>query len=114
LKLIYQKKGKKMEAWKLFIDDERFPAEDGFVIARSVAEAQALILKNGCPTYIAFDNDLGEGQPEGYDLAKWLVEMDMDGKVEIPNDFSFYVHSQNSRAMENIPAYLNGYLKFRG
>lgn len=99
--------------WKLFLDDERFPVEEGFVIARSVADAQALILERGCPDYIAFDNDLGENQPEGYDLAKWIVEQDMDGIIEIPEGFDFYVHSQNSQAQVNIPGYLRNYLNFK-
>ena len=103
-------------SWNLFLDDERFPAlhETGkFVVARSVNHAIDLIVAMGCPSYISFDNDLGEGQLEGYDLAKMMVEMDMDGVIHIPNDFDWYVHSQNCKAIENINAYLRGYLDRR-
>jgi hypothetical protein len=106
--------------WRLFLDDERFPVEDdgtplgnNFIIARTVEEAQNLIMLYGMPNYISFDNDLGENQPEGYSLVKWIVEMDMDGIINIKEDFSFYVHSQNSQAQVNIPAYLNNYLKIK-
>lgn len=100
---------------RIFLDDERFPPNDGkeWVIARTVEEAISFILKTTNLEYISFDNDLGENQPEGYSLVKWIVEMDMDGIINIKEDFSFYVHSQNSQAQVNIPAYLNNYLKIK-
>ena len=47
---------------------------------------------------ICFDNDLGEGK-EGYDCAKYLVNICLDNKIDLP---SFRVHSQNPVAKENI------------
>ena len=72
----------------------------------------------GIPSYISFDHDLGVDengnvQASGYEIAKWLVEMDMTGKYTMPDDFEFNVHSANPIGKENIEAYLNNYLEFR-
>lgn len=109
--------------YKMFLDDERsvyaiYPNAkfDEFVIARSFDEAKFFIHKLGIPYFISFDNDLGEGQKEGYDFAKELVEIDMESDWEgngFPSNFSFHVHSANCKAWENISSYLNNYLKFK-
>lgn len=68
---------------------------------------------NGCPNFISFDNDL-KRDLEGKDLAKWLVnkDLDEDGKF-IPDDFEFFVHSQNIEAKKSIYSLLNEYLSFK-
>lgn len=103
---------------KLYLDDIRSPCYDGFVVVRSVKEAINFVLENGMPDFISFDHDLGcsyDGQiyPSGYDFAKWLVEADISGAVDISDDFSFAVHSQNPVGAKNIEALLSGYLLFR-
>lgn len=65
---------------------------------------------NGCPNFISFDNDL-KRELEGKDLAKWIVEKDMDNPGFIPNDFQFFVHSQNVAAKKDIYSYLGQYLE---
>jgi len=55
----------------------------------------------------------GNVRASGYDIAKWLVEMDIAGKYLIPEDFEFNVHSANPIGKENIETYLNNYLEFR-
>jgi hypothetical protein len=101
-------------SWHLYLDDERFPkTERSWVIARSAEEAKALILRDGCPAFISFDHDLGEGQGTGHELAHWLVEQDLDGAIQIPPDFAFNVHSANPVGAANIAALLNSYLKSR-
>lgn len=98
----------------LFIDDERDPPRDNndWIIARSMQQTIDAIIKNNnvVYSYISFDHDLGDNEPTGYDIAKWIVEMDMDGMIFIPQDFSFYVHSQNVCGAKNIKCYLNNYL----
>lgn len=79
----------------------------------NVPEVQSYISLNGCPNFISFDNDLGENQLEGIDLAKWLVEKDMDNNNFIPDDFQFFVHSQNIEAKKRIYNYLNQYLEVK-
>lgn len=105
-------------AWKLYLDDIRTPKDPTFVISRTVKDAQNLILTYGVPMFISFDHDLGMDDgwkvlPSGYDFAKWLVEMDMDGIINIPNEFTFAVHSANPVGAENIQTLLDGYLKHK-
>jgi hypothetical protein len=104
--------------WKLYLDDIRTPKDPTYVIARTVDDAQYLVLSCGVPSFISFDHDLGVDDmdnllPTGYDLAKWLVEMDMDGSLQIPENFAFSVHSQNPVGAENIRCYLSNYLQLK-
>ncbi|MDD3595888.1 cyclic-phosphate processing receiver domain-containing protein [Sulfuricurvum sp.] len=101
--------------WKLYLDDIRTPKDSTFVISRTVKDAQNLVLTCGVPMYISFDHDLGMDDerkvlPSGYDFTKWLVDMDMDGIICIPKDFTFTVHSANPIGAENIRVYLDNYL----
>jgi hypothetical protein len=102
--------------WKLYLDDVR-KRPKGFVLARSFQEAVELIEKMGCPSFISFDHDLGlfpDGtEKNGHDLAKWMVESDLDNKIKIPDDFKFNVHSSNPEGRKNIQGLLDNYLKFR-
>ena len=102
--------------YSLFIDDERFPPEQtqkgDWVIARTQDEVKKIISERGFPDFISFDHDLGDEQPTGYDIAKYLVELDMDNAV-IPDNFSFYVHSQNPIGAKNIQSYLDSYLRIK-
>ncbi len=100
--------------WKMFIDDERMPSKSDFIIVRSVNEAQEKISQLGVPNFISFDHDLGDNVPTGADLAKWLVEKDLDHNGDfLPKDFSFYVHSQNPIGKGNIEGLLNQYLEVK-
>lgn len=78
----------------------------------SVEDAQEHINKNGCPSFISFDNDL-QREIEGVHLAQWLVEKDLDNPGFIPDDFEYFVHSQNPIAKKRIYSYLNQYLESR-
>lgn len=107
-----------MSRYSLFIDDERFPPKnDGhnWIIARDYEDVMMMLRIHGMPGFISFDHDLGDGIPTGYDIAKTLVELDMDGDLDFrwPDDFSFYVHSRNPVGKANIEHYLNNYLRIR-
>lgn len=78
----------------------------------TVEGAQDYIMSKGCPDFISFDNDLMR-ELEGKDLAIWLVEKDLDNPGFIPQDFGFFVHSQNPIAKEKINSYLGQYLQVR-
>lgn len=97
---------------KLFIDDERYPSGDldDWCIVRNYEEAVEYLRENGCPKFISFDHDLGIGK-NGHDVAKWIVEADLDSSGFIPVDFEFYVHSQNPIGGSNINGYLTSYFK---
>lgn len=102
--------------WSLYLDDERHPTTSRFwLIVRTAQEARELVQKMGCPHYISFDHDLGslDENETGYGFAKWMVEADLDGRVKIPGDFQFNVHSANIAGRRNIEGLLKGYLQYR-
>lgn len=101
--------------WSLYLDDLRLPHTDRqFMIARSYAEALELVIKFGCPTYVSFDHDLGDNVPSGFDFAKWLVEKDLNGEIDMdPLRFEYNVHSANPVGAENIRSLLAGFLEFK-
>ena len=107
--------------YRLFIDDERFPPNDGekWCVARNLAEVVSVLSEFGAPNFISFDHDLGISEPTGYEIAKKFVAgelNEMDGTAfenGLPIDFSFYVHSQNPIGAKNIQCLLDNYLNFR-
>lgn len=78
----------------------------------TVEDSQKFILKYGVPSFISFDNDLMT-KLEGIDLAKWLVEEDLNKNIDIPAHFEFFVHSQNNQAKPRIYSLLNSYLEHK-
>jgi hypothetical protein len=62
------------------------------------------------PTSISFDHDLG-AEMTGLDLAKWLVEEVLDGRLQFPPSFSINVHSANPAGRENIEYLMNNILR---
>lgn len=99
--------------WSLFLDDERFPPRslvDDWHIARTATEARFLIHRNGMPHRMSLDHDLGHNEETGYDFIKWLVNQDMDNKLNIHETTHFYVHSQNPVGKKNIEMYYQNYM----
>lgn len=112
--------------YALFIDDERFPPRDGrcdWVIARNLEEVRDILDARGSPEFISFDHDLGAGIPTGFDIAKALVEADMDARAgstpspqargfrfTFPDGFTYTLHSQNPVGAGNITGLLDPYL----
>ncbi len=78
----------------------------------TVEDAISWIEKNKCPDFISFDNDL-QKKLEGKDLAKWLVEKDLDEPGFIPSHFEYFVHSQNVSAKKDIVSLLDQYLDYK-
>jgi hypothetical protein len=97
---------------KLFLDDERMPANNGpdWIIERSSASAIQGCKLLGCPKFISFDHDLG-GDDTAMAFVHWLINYDLDHPGFIPGDFSFDVHSQNPIGKANIEGLLNSYLR---
>lgn len=99
----------------LFLDDERFPPRwvgmhREWVIVRNFDEAISHMRTHGCPSFMSFDHDLGDGF-SGHKVAWWMIERDMDIPGWIPKDFSFSVHSQNPVGARNIRETISGYLE---
>jgi hypothetical protein len=56
----------------VFLDDLR-KCPEGFTLARDYSEC--ILLLSECEVNIlSLDHDLGEGEPNGYDVAKWIVK----------------------------------------
>lgn len=101
----------------VFIDDERHPPEswkESYVVIRNMKDFKQYVEKFGCPTFISFDHDLGDNEPTGHDIVKFMVEKDlnMNGKF-IPVGFKWRVHSQNPVGAWNISHLLNNYIMSR-
>ncbi len=114
--------------YKLYLDDERFPKTEGWIIVRSFNEFKKTILERGLPNKISFDHDLGRGgfiwrilrffkriwnrnlskfPPTGYDCVKWMVDEMYDLRpIEIN------VHSANGIGKENIEGLVKSWNKF--
>lgn len=110
--------------WNLFIDDERMPTDvtwgnEAFystypwTIARNKQQVMELIAMYGFPDFVSFDHDLGTDEPTGKDIANWMIGVDLDGIYRIPDNFQFYVHSQNPIGKRNIENLLTPYLEYR-
>lgn len=96
--------------YRLFLDDERFPPDDGaWLIARTVDEARAIVEANGIPAFISFDHDLGPG-PNAMQFAHWLADHVLDHSLSL-DGFDFYVHSQNPVGRDNIQSFIEGLLR---
>jgi hypothetical protein len=117
--------------FNLFLDDERFPFIDpkdrdrmkssayhytkyepfrteNWVIVRNFYQFISEIKKNGVPTKVSFDHDLGKKE-DGYDCAKWLCNYCQDNNIKFPE---YFVHSMNSVGAENITSYIENYKKY--
>lgn len=97
-------------SYKLFIDDLRFPVTDDWVIARQSGDAINIVQQNGFPQEISFDHDLGYDDTS-IRFLHWIAEALMDGKLTIPENFTYSVHSQNPVGAKNIHAYMQCILK---
>lgn len=99
--------------YRLFLDDERFPAgdESEWIIARTCADACRIVEEKGCPAFISFDHDLGDG-PTGMDFARWFANYVLDNDICL-TDFDYYVHSQNPVGRDNILSFIGGLIRVR-
>jgi hypothetical protein len=107
-----------MSRYSLFIDDERYPPRnDGrlWVTARDFEDVMMSLRIHGMPGHISFDHDLGAETKTGYDIVKFIVELDMEPEsgFHLPDEFTYYVHSQNPVGKMNIEKYLENYLTFK-
>ena len=87
--------------YKLFIDDERNPVTNDWVIVKNSTEATHVVQTRGCPSEIAFDHDLG-ADDTSIVFINWFINQILDGYLEFPPDFKYNVHSQNPIGAANI------------
>ena len=97
----------------IFLDDIRIPKSNDWLIAKNYFQFVEIF---NAPDFslddvgvISLDYDLGEivDEKTGYDVAKWLVELSIDSKKDLP---FIQVHSANTVGANNIIQYINGYL----
>jgi len=85
----------------IWLDDERRPPPrvpfEWFWVSR--VDTVKELIREGLVCEISFDHDLGEDQPTGYDLAKWIEEGAAQGEI---STIIWEVHSQNPVGAENI------------
>ena len=98
------------KGYKLFIDDERFPVTDDWVIARQSGDAIAIVKQNGFPQEISFDHDLG-WDDTSIRFLHWIADELIEGRLTIPENFTYSVHSQNPVGAKNIHIYMQCILK---
>lgn len=106
-----------LKEYRIFLDDERdvndvYKDVSDFITVRDLEQLKSVILKNGIPSFISFDHDLGEDERgnilhSGYDAAKWMVnDMELDIR-----DMEFKVHSWNIQTRDQITGLLNNWKK---
>ena len=98
--------------YKLFLDDERFPVGDDWVIARNIDDFMDTISIRGIPAYISFDHDLGDNTPNGHQIVQKMIDFMMNNDLDFPVGFDYYVHSQNPVGKKNIESLMDGFMKF--
>ena len=96
--------------YKLFIDDERFPVDDSWIIVRSSAEAIQVLKDLGMPSFISFDHDLG-GDDTSINFINYMIGCLLDNNINLPEDFDYYVHSQNPVGKQNIEGLMQSIIK---
>jgi hypothetical protein len=94
---------------KLYMDDLR-PTPDGWERTYTTEETKALLEKR-IVTHLSLDNDLGEGQEEGYKVLDWLEET-------VWNDPTFplpevTIHSSNASRVEYMKLALKSIERIR-
>lgn len=92
--------------YKLFIDDEREPVGDDWVIARSSFEAASIVTSNGMPNFISFDHDLGDDDT-AMGFLNWLSDTCLDAGTTF--SFDYTVHSQNPVGRDNIIGFIESF-----
>lgn len=84
---------------KLFVDDERFPADSGWDIARSFHTAVHLLEVNAYDV-VSLDHDIqsfyGNREMTGRDILNWLIARKLSG-MHVPS--TVIQHTQNSVGM---------------
>lgn len=95
--------------YRLFIDDERFPAKPNWFVARKSWQAIHAVEYYGIPTEIAFDHDLGgtnsstnTGHDNAMNFVRWFERHLVDKQLTLPKSFKYSVHSANPVGAENI------------
>ena len=107
-----------MKNIKLWLDDIRDPAssaikriygtDNSWIWVKNVGDAKKILLTDNV-VLISFDNDLGQGLEEGYQLANWIEEQAHNGTL---SRMIYQIHSSNPSGSEKIRMAMVGAEKF--
>ena len=99
-------------SYKLFIDDERYPpmSQPDWMIVRNSSTAIKAVQEHGMPSFISFDHDLG-GEDTTMVFLSWFEDQLIDGMLAFPENFNYYVHSQNPVGVNNIKGKMDSFIK---
>lgn len=97
-------------SYRMFIDDERFPPNDGkeWAIVRSSDEAIKYVQTHGVPEFVSYDHDLG-ADDTSMKFIGWMIDQYLDQSI---TDFpvKYAIHSQNPVGARNIETLLRGFI----
>lgn len=110
-KVIFANDLTRINIYKLFIDDERFPTTPDWFVARTSEQAIMAIKNYGFPKEIAFDHDLGNDDT-AINFLNFLPTYFIDNDCKFPTGFKYYIHSQNPVGKENIDSKMKQLLKY--
>lgn len=113
----------------IFLDDIRFPSDlthyiskeelvpyllTNWTVIRNYHDFVAYIFKNGIPSIISFDHDLGVNvdnteAESGYDAVKYIVDFIIEQQSQVFPQV--LCHSQNPVGKTNILSFWNNFIK---
>lgn len=94
---------------RIYMDDAR-DTPHGWTRTYTVEETLTM-LESRMVTFLSLDNDLGEGQPEGYKVLDWLEEqVYTDPSFPIP---TVTIHSSNASRVEYMQRALRSIERIR-
>jgi hypothetical protein len=99
-----------MTGYILYLDDERTPPDDSYVLARTFEDAKAIVLELGLPSFMSLDHDLGlDSAGNTVDVMSFVNWLSENYYEEGPPDW--HVHSANPQGRDNLNAKLRSWKK---
>lgn len=103
-----------MTNWKLFLDDERNPTDEGWTVARSSIMAIVTITKRKrLPKMMSLDHDLGDDD-NTMKFLKELYEIWVKHGSNVKDIPNYIVHSANPVGSKNIISFMESWKKSAG
>jgi hypothetical protein len=104
-------------SWRLFLDDERIPTWDLGEVRWAFDSdiAIGIVLEEGTvPELISLDHDLGKDidgtvKPTAMKFLWWLIDMDLDGHLDLREIKRVIIHSRNPEGSKNLAGLWDGY-----
>lgn len=101
-------------SYNLFIDPVKEPQRDGkkWQTARSLKAAESIMRQLGAPSSLSVNYDLGKNEPYGAEIARWLVQLDLNANVLV-EDVDLTIHGGSVVDATNMKTIIRNYLKFK-